>query len=86
MPPVILELVTPPFILANSEDPDEMPQSVAFHQIFTIVYGFSVYNRLIQMKFFNYCFGLVYCLMSKSTAMVMSGRSVHLTTLFPGQA
>ena len=23
---------------------------------------------------------------SQSTAMVMSGRSVHLTTLFPGQA
>ena len=25
-------------------------------------------------------------LRSKSTAMVMAGRSVHLTTLFPGQA
>ena len=25
-------------------------------------------------------------LRSKSTAMVMAGRSVHLTTIFPGQA
>ena len=29
---------------------------------------------------------LVWCFMSQSTAMVMSGRSVHLTILFPGQA
>ena len=26
------------------------------------------------------------CFTLKSTAMVMAGRSVHLTTLFPGQA
>ena len=26
------------------------------------------------------------CLRPKSTAMVIAGRSVHLTTLFPGQA
>ena len=26
------------------------------------------------------------CFMSQSTAMVMAGQSVHLTTLFPGQA
>ena len=26
------------------------------------------------------------CFTSQSTAMVMAGRSVHLTTLFPGQA
>ena len=33
--------------------------------------------------------GLIDCFVSlrpKSTAMVMAGRSVHLTTLFPGQA
>ena len=28
------------------------------------------------------CFGLVFCFTSQSTAMVMSGRSVHLTTHF----
>ena len=31
------------------------------------------------------CFGFV-ALRPKSTAMVIAGRSVHLTTLFPGQA
>ena len=29
------------------------------------------------------CFGAIH---PKATAMVMAGRSVHLTTLFPGQA
>ena len=32
---------------------------------------------------FFVCFG---ALRPKSTAMVIAGRSVHLTTLFPGQA
>ena len=37
----------------------------------------------------NYIQQLVFCFIAlrpKSTAMVMAGRSVHLTTLFPGQA
>ena len=34
----------------------------------------------------SFWFGLVCCFTPQSTAMVMSGRSVHLTTLFPGQA
>ena len=33
--------------------------------------------------FFVFCFVALH---PKSTAMVMAGRSVHLTTLFPGQA
>ena len=33
-----------------------------------------------------FCFVFVFvALRSKSTAMVMAGRSVHLTTFFPGQ-
>ena len=32
-----------------------------------------------------FCFFL-FALRPKSTAMVMAGRSVHITTLFPGQA
>ena len=32
------------------------------------------------------CFVCFVALSPKSTAMVMAGRSVHLTTLFPGQA
>ena len=38
---------------------------------------------------FHGCFDLFVCLFalrSMSTAMVIAGRSVHLTTLFPGQA
>ena len=32
------------------------------------------------------CFVCLVALSPKSTAMVMAGQSVHLTTLFPGQA
>ena len=32
------------------------------------------------------CFFCFVALRPKSTAMVIAGRSVHLTTLFPGQA
>ena len=32
------------------------------------------------------CFVCFVALRPKSTAMVIAGRSVHLTTLFPGQA
>ena len=32
------------------------------------------------------CFVYFVALRPKSTAMVIAGRSVHLTTLFPGQA
>ena len=40
------------------------------------------------MKLVNYHLLLVgfVALRPKSTAMVIAGRSVHLTTLFPGQA
>ena len=37
----------------------------------------------------NYCIGLFVCFVAlrpMSTAMVIAGRSVHLTTLIPGQA
>ena len=40
-------------------------------------------------KFANVPLFIFFCfvaLCSKSTAIVMAGRSVHLTTLFPGQA
>ena len=54
---------------------------------------------LLVIQYFNHRsntydnFTLVFCLFvcivalrPKSTAMVIAGRSVHLTTLFPGQA
>ena len=43
-----------------------------------------VFIMLINVKILFYLFCFV-ALRPKSTAMVISGRSVHLTTLFPGQ-
>ena len=39
-----------------------------------------------MMCLFVYLFVCFVALRPKSTAMVMGGQSVHLTTLFPGQA
>ena len=51
------------------------------------------YNQPYLTQFHKpHCRGIVYALVGfvalrpKSTAMVIAGRSVHLTTLFPGQA
>ena len=46
-------------------------------------------NIYICLFFFGGGGGLFVCFIAlrpKSTAMVIAGRSVHLTTLFPGQA
>ena len=50
--------------------------------------AFRMYlGQLVHMQV---CFkGCLFCFVAlrpKSTAMVIAGRSVHLTTLFPGQA
>ena len=42
-------------------------------------------DHLYQI-FVLFLFVCLFALRPKSTAMVMAGRSVHLTTLFPGQA
>ena len=62
---------------------------------------YSIKNRSMNVKFYvsydfkyfcKHVFGVVgwlvgfVALRPKSTAMVIAGRSVHLTTLFPGQA
>ena len=50
------------------------------------------FTQLLELNdnFYNkYMFVLFVCFVAlrpKSTAMVMAGRSAHLTTLFPGQA
>ena len=47
----------------------------------------SVVNGSISLQsVFFFLFICFVALRPKSTAMVMGGRSVHLTTLFPGQA
>ena len=48
--------------------------------------------RMQKIAYFHFSCQLFVCLFvfvalrPKSTAMVIAGRSVHLTTLFPGQA
>ena len=42
---------------------------------------FHVVRKFVVWVFFGFFFG--WCLTSQSTAMVLSGWSVHLTTLFP---
>ena len=44
------------------------------------------YNRWFSVFLQNCVIVCFVALRPKSTAMVMAGRSVHLTTLFPGQA
>ena len=48
--------------------------------------GQSVAPRYRVLKAFQFLFVCFVALRPKSTAMVIAGRSVHLTTLFPGQA
>ena len=43
-------------------------------------------STLAKMSNCLFCLFVFVALRPKSTAMVIAGRSVHLTTLFPGQA
>ena len=45
-----------------------------------------IYGADAKLKAKPHDLCLFCCFMSQSTAMVMAGRSVYLTTLFPGQA
>ena len=47
-----------------------------------IIYGIF----MVQIDFAFVCLFVFVALRPMSTAMVIAGRSVHLTTLFPGQA
>ena len=47
--------------------------------------GFNVIKYVFEL-FIYFLFVCFVALRPKSTAMVIAGRSVHLTTLFPGQA
>ena len=46
----------------------------------------ALLSDLVKIHISVDCFVCFVALRLKSTAMVMVGRSVHLTTLFPGQA
>ena len=57
-----------------------------YHDILPDCYISKNFYELIT-DFLDSCFCLLFvALRPKSTAMVIAGRSVHLTTLFPGQA
>ena len=45
-----------------------------------------VVKKVDRVTFYSFLFVCFVALRPKSTAMVIAGRSVHLTTLFPGQA
>ena len=62
----------------------DRPKAVLLLWIF---YVFSVFRLLCLCARLFMCALFVFvALHPKSTAMVIAGRSVHLTTLFPGQA
>ena len=52
-------------------------------QVHEILESLTAHQQLRSYGFFLVCF---VALSPKSTAMVMAGRSVHLTIPFPGQA
>ena len=57
--------------------------------VYGIISCFNIYQTLPEsekIKSLAYYFVCFNALRPKSTAMVIAGRSVHLTTLFPGQA
>ena len=55
------------------------------HMFYTCLFRQSIKNLLTQTARHS-LFVCFVALRPKSTAMVMAGQSVHLTTLFPGQA
>ena len=62
----------------------DRPKAVLLLWIF---YVFSVFRLLcLNARLFMCALFVFVALRPKSTAMVIAGRSVHLTTLFPGQA
>ena len=57
-----------------------------FHASVTAIFVhiFMKFHKNVELR--NWKFVCFVALRPKSTAMVIAGRSVHLTTLFPGQA
>ena len=67
--------------MAKSVDPDQTAP------IGAVCSGSTLFASILNSSvFFFFFFFFFVALRPKSTAMVIAGRSVHLTTLFPGQA
>ena len=58
--------------------------TIIYYFLFMLCIAFTLSNNNLA-HFHHFCFVFV-ALRPMSTAMVIAGRSVHLTTLFPGQA
>ena len=84
------------FSYYNSKTPAQNVTSNKTYEFPTKVTGASELMRMnliqevqtirVTLKFLEYMYVCFAALRPKSTAMVIAGRSVHLTTLFPGQA
>ena len=74
-------------IRAVCHSADKWLHPIALNSLYSNIYNFLLIFRSILIGFVADCWlvGFV-ALRPKSTAMVIAGRSVHLTTLFPGQA
>ena len=58
--------------------------ALSYSQIDIVTYVRSCWRLTAQLT--EFCLFVFVALRPMSTAMVIAGRSVHLTTLFPGQA
>ena len=84
--------------MVNSLDPDQDQRSIrsdlGLNCLKRIYIGFQDGHHDGNIRYGNVTINLLFCfclfvfvaLRPMSTAMVIAGRSVHLTTLFPGQA
>ena len=63
-----------------------LPKVMDMINVFNMFLFLSSFSAVIGKFFFFFFFFFFVALRPKSTAMVIAGRSVHLTTLFPGQA
>ena len=79
---VMYESVHVAITFHNNVDPDQM----ALMAVDLQCYQNRIYQCLAGQVLSHDLFVCFVALRPKSTAMVMAGRSVHLTTLFPGQA
>ena len=73
-------------MVANSDNTDQ----IFLRELSVLGYLFAISSQPLNSVLDSECIRLLFvcfvALRPKSTAMVIAGRSVHLTTLFPGQA
>ena len=70
---------------SNCSHSQQEKNSISIYAFLLILCMFTMYVCCISSVFVGWLVGFV-ASRPKSAAMVIAGRSVHLTTLFPGQA